>query len=84
MKAFTPGKEIRRTVTVRSSDRAIPDRDWILALSADGVTMREAGRRGAPRYRIAWRSVIGIALAHGMDIPEAARARARRVSKGES
>ena len=84
MKPFTTGKEIRRIVTVRSPDRALPNRDWILGLGAEGVTMREAGRRGARRYRLAWKTVIGIALAHGMEIPADARAKARALTRARN
>ena len=74
MKEFTAGKEIRRRVTIKSPDRALPPRDWVLGLSEAGVTMREAGRPNAPRYRLAWKSVIGIALVHGMEAPKRAKA----------
>ena len=61
MKSFT--KQLKRTVHIPSSDRAINPVDWILYLDAQGVRLRRHGDRSRS-WRLAWRSIIGLALVH--------------------
>lgn len=63
MKTFS--KPIRRLVTVRGSSYGLPNREWVLTLDADGVAFREAGTRNGVRYRLPWRSVLGLGLVTG-------------------
>lgn len=64
-KPFTPNKVLRRAVTFKSSDRAIPDAEWIVSLTGAGVRAHRRGRRGESWF-LSWRSVLGHALIHGM------------------
>lgn len=64
MKGFRPGKVIKRVVKIRSSDRAISDAEWILAISEHGIRIRRLGDRQDGSFGVSWRSVIGHALIH--------------------
>lgn len=61
MKPIT--KTVRRTVTIRSSDRAISDAEWILEIGPSGIGIRRFGEKHRP-YFLSWRSIIGHALIH--------------------
>lgn len=63
MKHFTLGKVIRREITIRSSDRALPNTDWILTFSEKGVEIRRKGKK-EERFVLSWRSVISHAIIH--------------------
>jgi hypothetical protein len=63
MKEFTPKKVIRRKVTIRSADPGLPTAEWVLELGEGGVAIRRAGE-GRVRARLAWRTIIGMAMVH--------------------
>ena len=62
MKQFHATKVIRRSVTIKSSDRALPNREWVLTMGAFGVEIRKMGSK--EKRRLSWRSIIGHALIH--------------------
>lgn len=62
MKPFT--KTIRRVVKIRSSDRAMPDRDFVIVIGPSGLTIREFGAPKEDGMGLSWRSVIGHVLIH--------------------
>jgi len=64
MKEFKIGKVIRRQVTIRSSDRALPNTAWILTLDGGGVRIRRLQERKENEMFLSWRSVISHALIH--------------------
>lgn len=64
MKAFTPGKIVRRVIKIRSSDRAIADAEWVLSFGEKGLGIRRAGARTSETFHLSWRSVIGHAVIH--------------------
>ena len=64
MRAFTPGKVIKRVVKIKSSDRAIADAQWIVAMDETGVRIKRFGSHGEGSMHLSWRSVIGHALIH--------------------
>lgn len=64
MKQFTPNKVIRRSITIRSCDRALADAEWVLALDQGGVRIRRLGEHKSAQMYLTWRSVIGHALIH--------------------
>src|SRR5574341_17098 len=57
-------KVIKRVVKIRSSDRAIADAEWGLALSEAGVRIWRLGHLSEGTMHLSWRSVIGHALIH--------------------
>ena len=61
---FRPNKVIKRTVVIKSCDRAISDAPWVVAMSASGVRIRREGARLEDSYQLSWRSVISHALIH--------------------
>ena len=63
MRVFHPTKVIRRAVTIKSSDRALPNSVWVLTISATGVNIHKLGHK-SKSYRLSWRSIIGHALIH--------------------
>jgi hypothetical protein len=64
MKTFRPGKVIRRTIKIRSSDRAISDAEWVLSMSEGGLRFRRLGERKDEERHLSWRSIIGHGLIH--------------------
>ena len=67
MKPFT--RDIRRLVTIRSADPALPDAEFVVTCGAEGVAVRRRGAGKATGKRLGWRSLVGLALIHqGKDI----------------
>lgn len=62
MKDFT--KIIKRRVKIRSSDRAMADRTFVISIGPSGLTVREFGAPKEDGLSLSWRSVIGHALIH--------------------
>lgn len=58
MRPFVPGKTIRRRVTIKTGDPTIPDREWVLEFSADGLGVRHLGTSRNHTRRLPWRSVV--------------------------
>lgn len=73
MKTFT--KALRRLVTIKSPDRALPAREWILTLDDSGVSFRRMGERGRS-WRLSWKTVIGLGLVHDVRTDGAPKAKA--------
>jgi hypothetical protein len=64
MKLFKPGKVIKRVVKIRSSDKAIADAEWIVALDGAGVRIKRFGAHGEGTMFLTWRSIVGHCLIH--------------------
>lgn len=56
-------KRLKRQVTIRGSDPAIGNADWVLTLDGQGVRFHRLGHR-SESWGLSWRSVIGVALVH--------------------
>jgi hypothetical protein len=64
VKGFKPGKCVKRLIKIKSSDRAISDAEWVLTISASGVTMKRFGEHSHGQTHLSWRSIIGHSLIH--------------------
>jgi hypothetical protein len=64
MKSFVKRKCIRRLIKIKSSDRALPDTEWILTFTENGLRVRRLGEHKEHEMAISWRSVIGHVLIH--------------------
>lgn len=63
MKTFRTGKVIRRVVTIKTSVRGMPDRQWVIEMGASGLRFRRFGTTQTVAA-LTWRQAIGIALVH--------------------
>lgn len=72
MKRFTPGKVIRRTVRIASSDRAIAAALWVLEIGEGGVKFHRLHQ--VERYGLSWRSIISHALIHNQRVKNGVKA----------
>lgn len=64
MKPFRPDRRLRRVVSLRSQDPAVPPSDWALSFDPEGVTIRKLRSKRKP-VRLTWRSVICHAIMIG-------------------
>ena len=62
MKDFT--KTLKRRVKIRSSDRAMADRTFVITIGPSGLTVREFGAPKEDGMSVSWRSIIGHVLIH--------------------
>ena len=56
-------KNIRRVVSIRSSDPAIASAKWVLEIGPRGIKFHRFGNKAESWY-LSWRSVIGYGLVH--------------------
>jgi len=61
MKEFS--KEEERVVRVKAFDPALEDKSFVIAMDADGMSVRRLGGSGKPMF-VSWRSLVGIFLIH--------------------
>jgi len=64
VKPFTANKVLRRSIVIKSSDRAIADSEWVLSLGLEGVRIRRLNSPKHTALHLSWRSIIGHALIH--------------------
>ncbi len=62
MKTFT--KTLRRLVTIRSCDPALPDGNFVVYLGPEGVAIRRMGESKERTRSLSWKSIVGTALIH--------------------
>jgi hypothetical protein len=55
-------RSIEREVTIRSSVKGLPNREYLIGLTGSGVTLREKGAREA--RSLTYRQLIGMMLIH--------------------
>lgn len=61
-------KTIERVVKIRSCDRALADKVWVLSLGPSGIRIRRHGEPAETAMHLSWRSVISHALIHLGDV----------------
>lgn len=58
-------RKVRRLeVTIKSSDRGLPDRTWMLELTETGLRARRKGDREENSVGATWRTILGVLLVH--------------------
>lgn len=61
---FPPNKVLFRDVVVKTPDRALPARTFVVGIDGQGVRVRRKGEKEESQTRLSWRTIIGLALIH--------------------
>jgi hypothetical protein len=62
MQPFT--RTIDRVVSIKASDPALEDTEWVIHIGPEGLSVRRRGEGAESAIPLTWRSIIGHALIH--------------------